>query len=135
MCRIGSPALDLAYYLFSSTTKQFRDQYLDELLHIYHSSLAELMTRCGSEPEKWFTFNDLQNELKKSGIFGLVFAPATLQIAVSDPKDIVEMGSLADAIEDAEQTSNMVNLNMVSEEAFRNRLSDAIADATKYGWI
>lgn len=40
MARIGSPVLDIVYYIFCCTTKELRDTHYDEFLKIYHESLS-----------------------------------------------------------------------------------------------
>lgn len=43
--RASSPIIDIVYYIFCCTTKELRDVYYDELLHIYHESVSAHIKR------------------------------------------------------------------------------------------
>lgn len=43
--RVASPIIDIIYFVFCCTTKELRDEYYDELLHIYHQSLSSHIER------------------------------------------------------------------------------------------
>lgn len=116
----------------SSTTKELRDQYFDEFLQIYHSSATGIIRLCGSDPDELYTFNDLQNELKEFGIYGVLMAPFLLQIIVSEPKNIVDMDSYA---ENFGESTEMATLDDESEPRFKKRFTDVFHDAKRYGWI
>lgn len=134
ICYFGSPALDLSYFMLSSTTKALRDRHYDEFIRIYYKNLSDIIRACGSDPDKLFTFADLQAQLKKFGVYGAVFAPLLLSILVSDPKNIASMDELAENMDD-DKPKHMATLDAFSEIAFKDRLRDVLADARTYGWI
>lgn len=43
--RHSSPVIDILYYMFSCTTKAFRDAHYEHMLKIYHASLSEHIQR------------------------------------------------------------------------------------------
>lgn len=45
LARYASPTLDLLYYIFCNTQKVLRDQYYEEFLHVYHSTLSKHLHR------------------------------------------------------------------------------------------
>ena len=80
MARFGSPVIDLLYFIFSSTTKKLRDAHYEDLIQIYYDTLASTMKALGSDPEKWFTFNDMQDQFKQFGVYGVHTAVMLLQL-------------------------------------------------------
>lgn len=88
---MGSPALDLTYFLFTSTEKSLRDQYLEELLHVYYDALAETLTASGSDPEKLFTFSDLEQQFKQFSAYALTVTSLIQSIMISSGENITDM--------------------------------------------
>jgi hypothetical protein len=43
--RYGSPVLDVVHYIFTSTTKELRDQHYQEFLDVYYDTLSSLIRR------------------------------------------------------------------------------------------
>lgn len=97
--------------------------------------MADIIRRCGSDPEKLFKFSDLQAQLKEFGIYGAVVAPTLLQIMVSDPKNIVDIEGYIKDVMDGDTKANIVNFDELSEKVFKQRLCEALDDAALYGWI
>lgn len=93
--------------------------------------MADIIRRCGSDPEKLFKFSDLQAQLKEFGIYGAVVAPTLLQIMVSDPKNIVNIEGYTKDVMDGDTKANIVN----EKKVFKQRLCEALDDAALYGWI
>lgn len=94
--RYSSPVLDISYFMFSSTDRKLREEHYDKLIKLYHNSLSNTIRKLGSDPEKLFSFNDLQGELKRYGRFGLLLAPVLLQIITSKASDIPDMDDFAE---------------------------------------
>lgn len=129
--RLGSPALDLTYFFFTSTDKALRDKHLNEFLQIYYTNLADTLRACGSDPDKLFTFDNLKAELKQFGIYGVIMAPMLLQILVNDPKNIKQMDEFV--TEEAKQ--DIATFDEESAARYVERLSDVLNDAKSFGWI
>lgn len=119
----------------SSTDKPLRDRHYDEFIRIYYDNLAQTIRKCGSDPEKLFTFANLQSEFKKFGKYGVIMAPCLLQVLVSDPSNIADMNVMTSDANDCSANRNIANLDEKSLLKYKKRLSDVIADAKKYGWI
>ncbi|XP_037052185.1 uncharacterized protein LOC119085789 isoform X2 [Bradysia coprophila] len=129
--RCASPGLDISYYLMSSTNKQVRERYYD-LLQVYHNSLSNLMLKLGSDPDKWFTFDDLIGQMKTVGKFGVIMAPTLLEVLVSDPKNIVD---LDDITKDSKTVTEFATLDASESKLYKERLRDVIKDAVRFGWV
>lgn len=137
MTRMGSPALDLTIFLFSTTDKSLRDQHLTELLQVYYDALAETLTASGSDPEKLFTFGDLEQQLKQFSAYALTLAPALQALIISSGENISDMDEYADALSQGNTENNdfFVKFDENSRPAFVKRLGDVIDDAERMGWI
>lgn len=135
MTRFGSPALDLSYYLLSSTDKELRDKHFDDFIQVYYKSVADTIRKCGSDPDKLFTFENLQEHLNKFGKFGVVLAPLLCEIWVADPANIKDMGEYFNEIHAGQSSEGLSKFSESSEKAFKKRLDGVFEDATKYGWI
>lgn len=130
MSAIGSPALDLSYYLLTSTTKELRVRY-EDLIKVYHDSMSELITKLGSDPQKLFPFDELKNQLKQFGVYGVIMTPILLQVIVSDPKNIADMNT----IDEDTKEFDFATFDDSSKITYRQRVSDSVQDAIKFDWI
>lgn len=67
LARLGSPVIDIAFFIYSCTTEDIREQYFDDLIKTYHNSVCELIRDFGSNPEFLFPFSALEvrNDSKK----------------------------------------------------------------------
>lgn len=128
--------LDLSYFLMSSTDKALRARHFDEFVQIYYDNLAQTIRKCGSDPERLFTFNNLQSEFKRFGKYGVIMAPILLQVLVSDPNNIADMNVLSNSNDDGSTANKSIaNLDEKSVLKYKERLGDVITDARNYGWI
>lgn len=138
MTRMGSPALDLTYFICTSTEKSLRDQHLEELLHVYYDALAETLQASGSDPEKLFTFSDLERQLKMFGAYGLTIAPLLQSMIVSTGENISDLDEYADAVSRCNDENNLelfVKFDEKSRPIFIERLGGVIDYAVQFGWL
>lgn len=64
LARFASPAIDLAFFIYSCTTEELRTQHYDDLIKAYHTSVSELISDFGSNPEYLFPFAALEVNVK-----------------------------------------------------------------------
>lgn len=142
ICRYASPALDIAYFLCSSTDKRLRDAHLDELLRLYHANAARMIeqvcgTAAGDTPA--FTFEQLHAELREYGRYGVLMAPILLQAMCADGEQIVDMDDMAGRLNGSElgkeEEMQFAQLEGAALERYRQRLVDVIDDALRWGWL
>lgn len=127
--------MDLTSYILSSTDKSLRNEHFDDFLQVYYSSLAAMIRRCGSDPEKLFTFENMQQQLSQFGVYGILTTPMLLSIMVSDSKELVNIDEVAELINTGTtEDFYIAKFNQKSLAAYKERLSDAIGDSKKYGW-
>lgn len=134
--RIGSPVLDVSYFLMSSTTKQLRDDHFDDFIRIYYESMSTIIKQLGSEPDNLITFSDLQDQFRQFSKFGVIMAPMLLKLILSDPKNIVDMDKFAENLDPhSDDSKHLATFNDTTERRYRERVADVINDAFAYGWI
>ncbi|XP_037932151.1 uncharacterized protein LOC119666944, partial [Teleopsis dalmanni] len=70
--RYASPITDLAYFIFSCTTQEFRINNYELMLDTYYREFEQHVKRLGSEPKNLFSRDTFNTELKKKGAIGLL---------------------------------------------------------------
>lgn len=133
--RYSSPVLDLVYFLFSSTDKSLRDAHYTEILQLYHKSLSTNLTKLGSDASKLFSYEDLQDQLKKFGCYALIIAPMLLNIITAKPDDIPDLDALAEEFKDKSIEDGMkAFMNDASVDKFNARVRDVVQDILRLGY-
>lgn len=92
-----------------------RDEHYMNLLRLYHETLSKTIEMLGSDPDKLFTFENLQNEMKRCGNYALLWAPAVI----------------------AESTRAMTDSESAQKESqlrFDKRLDGLLEDITSLGY-
>lgn len=108
-----SPAIDVLFYLFNSTDKEFRDQNFLNLLRFYQTELRTAIGALGSDPHALCSEASLERDYKKFGSAILVLVTFSLGfIWIDDP---TEDGS--------------------SNDEYRRHIIDFASDMIKYGYI
>lgn len=62
---IGSPIIDLVYFIFTGTDKEFRDKHYEKLVDFYYTQLSDAMKRLNIDPEGTYSREDFYFELKE----------------------------------------------------------------------
>lgn len=135
MISYTSPTVDLAFYLFSCTDQTLRDAEYDNLLAFYHESLAKTVKLLGSDPDKLFSLDDLENELKKCGQFTLLITPIAVLLSLADSSQTPELNEL---FENGNENADMGFVSTLSEEGqheFERRLNEIYEDVIKRGYF
>lgn len=82
-CRYGSPALDINYFLYTSTTALVRGRHMDEFLRTYHRSLVRTLRQSGLNSTMNLT--DLRREVNSMSMYGFLAAHLNLRNMFYDP--------------------------------------------------
>lgn len=127
MIRYCSPALDLIYHIFTATDKKTRQTEYTNLIKIYYDQFSLNLRSLGSDPEKLFTFNDLQNELKRCGNYAVIMVPILMQISLANSDDIPDLDEMCEQADnfDLVQTSN-ADFDKAYKETITEFLEDII---------
>ncbi|KAF5270854.1 hypothetical protein FQA39_LY08299 [Lamprigera yunnana] len=130
LCRLGSPVLDLSYFIFASTDKQFRDNHYDEMMREYHSSLSKFLTELGSDPEELYPYHVFKDDLLKFSVFGLYMSIQILYFLVSDHEEIPDFHNFSSG----EDAVKQLNYHSKNEEIFNSRIRGVVSDFDKFGY-
>ncbi|XP_055303848.1 uncharacterized protein LOC129569222 [Sitodiplosis mosellana] len=133
--RFCSPAIDLLYNIFSSTDKEFRDQHYEKLLQTYYASLSKTIQRLGSDPNKLFSYEQLQAQLRKFGEIALLFAPMLMLVKLVKPEHIKPMGEYASGVERGEETDLINELDEETQAEFSRLVNELFSDLVGLGYI
>lgn len=86
-----SPVLDVAYFLFSVSSKD-QVTHFDELLCYYHTHLSHYIAILGSNPDQLFPISTFIEHWKKYSLLGIVFTWTFLEmIFYNEDDDIMEI--------------------------------------------
>ncbi|KAL5275483.1 hypothetical protein ACFFRR_001384 [Megaselia abdita] len=129
-----SPVCDLSYYIFSCTTKSFRNEHYEEILEIYHQELSKLIKLLGSDPEKLFPRSALNDHLKRFGKLGLIMAMILMPIVLSQAENVPDLDELSEQLESGSEVKGHFSSDDTAER-FNKRMRDVIIDMVELGYI
>lgn len=92
--------------------------------------------RLGSDPNKLFPYEALQDQLKKFGKYGAITGSILLLIFYSDPKlvpDITELGGETNGCEISFDSLFQIPEHLQDE--YHNRLIDLFEDSERFGYF
>ncbi|KAF5272236.1 hypothetical protein FQA39_LY01318 [Lamprigera yunnana] len=127
--RLGSPVLDISYFLFCCTDKEIRRKY-DNLIKEYYNSLSSFLREFGEDPEEVFPLHVLKEHLKEYSIFGLFMALFVLLLNFSSPEEIPDLNQYAK--DDCVIDSFKYDIKNLGQ--FQERVRDIIIDFFKFGY-
>lgn len=96
LCSFRSPVLDIFIAIFSATDKSFRDKEYANLLEHYHKSVSNMIRKLGSDPDKLFSREQFQKELKKFGKFNFLMAPMWTQFRCLNLSNVPDIDEVID---------------------------------------
>ncbi|XP_055615685.1 uncharacterized protein LOC129761880 isoform X2 [Toxorhynchites rutilus septentrionalis] len=137
ICRYASPVLDLMYFIFTASTKEFRELHYEHLLDLYYESLADFLRRLGSDPEKLFPRKALDEQLQRFGRFGLMMAVMLLPVINTKSEDVPDLEEMSEKLESGADVTENIN-NFRSEETegiYREKMSGCCRDMVRLGYI
>nr|CAH7730317.1 unnamed protein product [Callosobruchus chinensis] len=117
---LKSPAYDLAYFLYTTSTRSANlfHQYLQE----YHKHLSDFLIQLGSSPNL-FTFEDLQSHWKDFQIMGLLFIPTSFKFVVGDKDNLPDFSEI---VEGQKMGDYLRSVPLPKNKEFYERLKCAI---------
>lgn len=90
----------------------------------------------GSDPEELFSFEVLQEHLRKFARFGFILATTILlPIVLSDKGNVVDMDKLAETISSGEEVSSDLFTSDSARGRLRERLHGVIVDMARLEYI
>lgn len=135
LSRFGPPVLDLLYFIFTVTDKQFRQQHYHSLLEIYHNSLSQTIEKFGSDPEKLYTFDNLQSQLRKFGDFAVLFASMIIQVRVAKDEHFSDLDDFANSIDRDQHVNVIGEYDSKTQAEYTIQINDLFTDLDNYGYL
>jgi Ser/Thr protein kinase RdoA (MazF antagonist) len=97
-CRYGSPALDINYFLYTSTTSNVRERYMNDFMRTYHRSLSRTLRQLGLNISP--NLADLRREVDFMSLYGFLAAHLVLPDTFSDQNFEGDAGNFSERITD-----------------------------------
>lgn len=133
--RYVPPVLDFLYHVFATTDGAFRKQHYETIMKTYYSSLSGNIRKLGSDPDKLYTYENFQNQLRKFGAFPLLLGPFVVLAKLAgagDVRDIDEYSELLDSGVEADLI-NLTEERSLSE--YSRLVNEIVTDLVDYGYI
>lgn len=135
IARYCSPVLDLLYNIFSGTDKKLREDHFETLLQTYYSSLSTNIRKLGSDPDKLYSYENFEMEMKKFGEFALLTGPMIIQIRVANAKDVRDLDDYAERVENGEEADLLNEFDENTQKIFSEQINDLVTDLLRYEYV
>lgn len=137
LSQFGSPAIDVACFLFCSLSPELRNDHFDDFITIYYSNFQTTLNKLGSDASKLFTFENLQDQLRQFSKYVMFLAPIMIGIMTTDMNNVPDVDEMVHRIEvlTKDPTAD-INLDDSFEEndAYKHRMSSVIRDMDRLGY-
>lgn len=105
------------------------------MLETYYESLSQIIRRLGSDPEKIFSFKDLQSELRIYGEYAIICAPMILQFRLSSSEDVCDLDVYSDAVENGIDAIMFKAFDEKKQQLFVKLVNEIFNDLIDYGYV
>ncbi|XP_018566828.1 uncharacterized protein LOC108907572 [Anoplophora glabripennis] len=123
LSRVASPILDLSYYLYSCADKTVLDHF-DFLLQAYHTSLSDSLKELGCNVDEILTYNELKQQWKKYGRYGLALTPLIIKIELCQSDEVVDF---AESAEKGERLDGLFDFTLQDQGEYEKRLLEVFS--------
>ncbi|GFG33031.1 hypothetical protein Cfor_07428 [Coptotermes formosanus] len=93
LARFSSPALDLQYFLCSSTNDEVRFTKRGHLLSEYHAELRDTLGALELDPDQ-FTLEQLKEEFEEKEMFGLISVCTMLWVTLASSSEVPDFSEM-----------------------------------------
>ncbi|KPU74451.1 uncharacterized protein Dana_GF27178 [Drosophila ananassae] len=130
LARYAPPALDVLTVLTIPTSKQFRDQHLNELLAQYYSFMSEFLKRADLDIARFIPEKSFYESVEEFRSIGLIESCLFCHLVILPPSFTQKLTSSADGFSDffSNRRIEICLEAFNSDELYRNRLVDMIQD-------
>lgn len=135
LSRFGPPVLDLLYFVFTVTDKQFRQQHYQNLLKTYYRSLSQTIQKLGSDAQKLYTFENLQTQLRKFGDYAILFASMIIQVRVAKAAHFSDLDVFAECIDRDQKAHVIGDYDDKTLAEYTIQINDLFTDLDDYGYL
>ncbi|CAG9764214.1 unnamed protein product [Ceutorhynchus assimilis] len=129
LSKLGSPAMDLTYFLSTSGSKETYPN-INKYLKIYHETLSQNLQELGCNPEEIFSFDDVLDEWKNTAWYGVFIGMMMLKIMLTESEEVPDYENFNP------DDMNSFNYEAIKRSAdFKQRLCDLIEFMADYGYL
>lgn len=118
LSKLGSPGVDLTYFLFTNGSEEILDDY-KKYLRLYYDVLCQKLVEFSCDPEEVFPYEELEKQFNKHSLFTLFMCTMVMKILICEPD---EAPDFANDIKDASEFSNVMNFNVTNIDEYHRRL-------------
>lgn len=93
MCHYGTPMLDLAYFIYSSTQHELKMTKVDHMLQFYHQQLVASLRKLGYK-QRLPTLLDFQRDFLEVGDYAVMTSFGTLSIVLAPASEDADIASM-----------------------------------------
>ncbi|XP_063988964.1 uncharacterized protein LOC135168566 [Diachasmimorpha longicaudata] len=133
LARCASPVHDLAYFVYTVTDKDTRDQYFQSLLKYYHDEMGQTMAQLGANIDGIFPFDVFMKEVKEQFVFGFAFGLETLPMSMLSAEESFDLDEAKEG-----ETLNIADvwaLKPTENKVNRRRLADVVKHGIDQGFL
>ncbi|XP_017042128.1 uncharacterized protein LOC108088699 [Drosophila ficusphila] len=137
LMRYASPVTDLAYFLFTCTSRGFRQRNLRNMLEDYYEELGLHLNRLGEEVEQLLPRPAFDEQVATKAAVGLLLAMMVLPIVTMQGQDVPDLQAISERIE-AGATTDLQGAGFLgagNEENFKHRMREVILDCVDFNYI
>ncbi|KAK5642401.1 hypothetical protein RI129_008568 [Pyrocoelia pectoralis] len=125
---LGSPALDILFFIFLCSEKDLRESYYMQLIEGYYQSLSDFLEKLGSDPKTALPYEVLLQHLEKFAGFGL-FAAIWINAT-----NLREGDDVPDYHNSDSDDAFVTMMSIVPKRGYLQRSRDIVTDMIKYGY-
>ncbi|XP_038211260.1 uncharacterized protein LOC119831803 [Zerene cesonia] len=121
----SNPIVDILYFLFSGSDKEFRAKYLRKSFDHYYSELCASLTRLDLNPQEIYPKEDFEYELKEVLPLGLFIGLLLLMVVTVEMEDFPKL----------DENSELEDIYYSPSESYKTRMNDLLEDCIAMGVI
>lgn len=91
--------------------------------------------RLGSDPEKLFPFDLMQQHFRKFARYGLLMATGLLPMITADSGNVVNLDNFFEDINNGKEVDSSVFVSDASRKRLNKRLRDVVVDMVRLNYI
>ncbi|XP_039498597.1 uncharacterized protein LOC120456074 [Drosophila santomea] len=137
LMRYASPVTDLSYFLFTCTSREFRQSHLKNMLEDYYEELGQQLIRLGEQVEQLFPRPAFDEQVATKAAVGLLLAMMVLPIVTMQGQDVPDLQAISERIE-AGATTDLHGAGFLgagNEATFKQRIREVILDCVDFNYI
>lgn len=116
--RLGSPVCDLAYFIYSCTSKEVLDNMNTYKYH-YYDSLSKHISLLGSNPNEVYPLSVFEEHWKTYAKFGLTISALQVFVLLSEKHEVIDYTDVAEA---GQEIGTAYDYEIANTEEYNNRM-------------